>query len=125
MLPQPQILVVDDDPICTRLVTNALRAAHLQARSTESPVAALQLVKDVDFNLVLLDVDMPEMDGFETCRRLRQIPGREKTPVVYVTGHDDFTSRERSAAVGANDLIGKPILPMELAVKVVMHLLKR
>jgi CheY-like chemotaxis protein len=76
------------------------------------------------FDLVLLDIEMPGMDGFELCRRLRLLPGHQKTPVIYVTSHDAFENRAKSVLSGANDLISKPVFPIELAVKAVSHLLK-
>ena len=70
------------------------------------------------------DVEMPVLNGFELCERLRAVPSYEKTPVIFVTIHSDFESRAKSSLSGGDDLIAKPILPMELAAKVVMHLLK-
>lgn len=120
-----QVLVVDDDQLNNRLVVSALQRAHLQARSTSDPLAGLQCLQESRFDLVLLDIEMPGLDGFELCRRLRQLPGYEKTPVIYVTSHSDFESRAASVLSGGNDLIAKPVFPMELAVKAVVHLLKR
>jgi CheY-like chemotaxis protein len=65
------------------------------------------------------------MDGFELCRRLRTLPGYQKTPVIFVTSHSDFESRARSKLSGGDDLISKPVFPMELAVKAVAQLLKQ
>jgi len=120
----PCALVVDDDRLSTRLVVSALRQAQLEARGAESAAVALGLLQEKVYDLVLLDVEMPEMDGFELCKRLRALPGYEKTPVIYVTIHSDFETRARTVLSGGNDLIAKPILPAELAVKAVMHLLK-
>jgi CheY-like chemotaxis protein len=117
-------LVVDDDRLSNRLVVSALRQAQIQARSAESAAIALGLLQEKAYDLVLLDVEMPQMDGFELCKRLRALPGYDKTPVIYVTLHSDFETRARTVLSGGNDLIAKPILPAELAVKVVMHLLK-
>jgi len=117
-------LVVDDDRLSNRLVVSALRQANLQARSTENPAAALGLLQEKPYDLILLDIEMPEMDGFELCKRLRTLPGYDQTPVIYVTLHSDFETRAKTVLSGGNDLIAKPILPAELAVKVVMHLLK-
>jgi len=117
-------LVVDDDRLSNRLVVSALRVAQLQARGAESAATALQLLQEKVYDLVLLDIEMPEMDGIELCKRLRVLPGYEKTPVIYVTLHSDFETRARTVLSGGNDLIAKPILPAELAVKVAMHLLK-
>jgi CheY-like chemotaxis protein len=120
----PTILVVDDDRLTTRMVVTALRNAQLQARGTESPELALQWMKERPYDLVLLDVEMPGMNGFELCQRLRALPGYDKTPVIYVTFHSDFETHSKSQLSGGNDLISKPIVSMELAVKAVMHLLK-
>ena len=73
---------------------------------------------------MLLDVAMPDMDGFELCKQLRRLPEYHKTPIIFVTAHGDFESRAQSVLSGGNDLISKPILPIELAVKAVTHLLK-
>jgi CheY-like chemotaxis protein len=120
-----QALVVDDDPLNNRLVVAALHRAQIQARSTDDPIVGLQWLKENRFDLALLDIEMPGMDGFELCRRLRTLPGYQKIPVIYVTSHSDFESRARSVLSGGNDLISKPVFPMELAVKAVTLLLKR
>jgi CheY-like chemotaxis protein len=118
-------LVVDDDAINNRLVVAALRLAHLEARSTNDPLTGLDLLKQEQFDLVLLDVGMPGMDGFEFCRQLRKLPGCQKTAVIFVTSHGDFQSRVESVLSGGNDLISKPVFPLELSVKAISHLLKR
>ncbi len=119
-----EVLVVDDDPLANRIALAALSRARLTARSVENPLAALELLAKQPFDLVLLDVEMPHMSGFEVCRNLRQLPGYETTPVIYVTSHGDFETRAKSILVGANDLIAKPIFPIELAVKAVGHLIR-
>jgi len=73
---------------------------------------------------VLLDIAMPGMDGFELCQRLRKLPGYQKTPVLYVTANDDFENRAKGVLSGGDDLISKPVFPMDLAVKAVALLLK-
>jgi len=118
------VLVVDDDPLSNRLVVAALLRAHLPAESTESPARALQMLREKHYDLVLLDIEMPGVDGFELCKQMRALPGYQKTPVVYVTAHSDFESRAKSILSGGNDLIAKPVFPMELAVKAVTQLLK-
>jgi DNA-binding response OmpR family regulator len=67
---------------------------------------------------------MPGMSGFELCTRLRTYPTNKRTPVIFVTGLTDFESRARSTLSGGNDLIAKPFLFMELAVKALTHILK-
>jgi CheY-like chemotaxis protein len=118
------VIVVDDDPVSNRLVVWALTQAGVVANSSEDPIRGLKLLQQKQYDLILLDVQMAVMDGFEFCRRARRLPAYAKTPVIYVTVHSDFDTRAQSVLAGGNDLISKPVLPMELSVKVVMHLLK-
>lgn len=120
-----RVLVVDDDPVSNRLVVWALHQAKLEARSVEDPRSALQFLREKHYDLVLLDVELPGMDGFELCTKLRALSGYEQVPVIYVTAHSDFETRAKGALTGGYDLIAKPILPMELAVKVVTVLMKK
>jgi len=116
-------LAVDDDPLNNRLVLAGLRQAHFSAQAVEDPGEALRRLQMFQFGLVLLDIEMPGMDGFELCRRLRQLPGYEKVPVIYVTSHSDFENQSKSVESGGNDFISKPAMPLELAVKAVRRLL--
>lgn len=118
------VLVVDDDPLSNHLAVAALRRAHLSARAADNPLIGLELLKQHQFDLILLDVEMPHMTGFDLCRKLRTLPGYAQTPVVYVTAHNDFASRATSVISGGQDLIAKPVFPIELAVKAVTHLIK-
>lgn len=123
--PAAHVMVVDDDPISNRMVVTSLHRAHLHARSTDDPKAALQWMQEKQYELVVLDVEMPGMNGFEVCRRLRLLPGYHHTPVIYVTAHNHFENRAKSALSGGDELISKPIFPMELAVKAITQLLKK
>lgn len=119
-----EVLAVDDDPLANRITLIALNRTKVNAQAVEDPLAALELLAQKKFDLVLLDVEMPGLNGFELCQRLRELPGYEHTPVIYVTAHSSFESRTRVIGVGGNDLIAKPIFPIELAVKVLMHLIR-
>jgi CheY-like chemotaxis protein len=118
------VLVVDDDAVSNRLVVAAVQRANLLARSAEDPLVALQMLRESHFDLLLLDIEMPEMSGFEFCKLVRTLDGYHKTPVVFATRHDDFDSRKQATLSGGDDLIGKPFFPLELAVKAVTHLLR-
>ena len=123
-MPPANILVVDDEAISRRAVTHALEKAKLKSVNTEDPAAAVELLKKNTYDLVILDVDMPGMNGFELCAKLRTLPAYKKTPVVFVTGLNDFESRANSTMSGGNDFIAKPFLFMELAVKALVFIVR-
>jgi DNA-binding response OmpR family regulator len=118
------IIAVDDDPISLRAVTFALEKAKLKAVGVQDPTKALTLLSEQKFDLVFLDVDMPEMSGFELCTKLRTGQVNKKTPVVFVTNLNDFENRANSTMSGGNDFIGKPFMFIELAVKALLHVLR-
>jgi CheY-like chemotaxis protein len=119
------ILAVDDDPIVCELVKKALLRAQLPCQTITQPKAALDVLREKRFDLVLLDIEMPEMDGMALCRELRAIPLHQKSPVVFVTAVGEFERRQEAGLSGGNDLLAKPFLPMELAVKALTWLLKK
>jgi len=117
-------LVVDDDRVSSQALVNTLRRANLDATAVHDPLLALKRLEQEDFALILLDIQMPELDGFEFCKKVREWPQYSRTPIIFVTGQDDFESRIHSVLSGGNDLIAKPVFPIELLVKVVTHLLR-
>jgi CheY-like chemotaxis protein len=123
-MPPANILVVDDEAISRRAIIYALEKTQLPSVGVDNPNEAFQLLSQKDFDLVFLDVDMPEMTGFELCAKLRQLPHHKKTPVLFVTALNDFESRTNSTMAGGNDFIGKPFLFIELTVKALMHVLR-
>jgi DNA-binding response OmpR family regulator len=120
----PKILVVDDESISRRAVAYALEKAQIPCSTLDSPVKALEQLEKHRFDLIFLDVDMPELTGFDVCTRVRAGTTNKKTPVIFVTGLTDFESRARSTLSGGNDLIAKPFLFMELAVKAITQILR-
>jgi CheY-like chemotaxis protein len=119
---EAHILVVDDEPISRRAVACALEKVRVKCLSVEDPEAGLKLLQENAFDLVFLDVDMPRMNGFEFCQRLRQMPAHENTAVVFVTGLNNLEARAKSMISGGNDFIVKPFLFLELAVKALVCL---
>lgn len=119
-----KILIVEDDPVSRKAAALALTRAQLKAVSLEDPIAACALLQNDAFDLVITDVNMPGMNGFELCEKLRASPRNAKTPVIFVTALDDFPARLRSATSGGDDFIAKPYLPIELAVKARIHWLR-
>jgi DNA-binding response OmpR family regulator len=85
----------------------------------------LQVLRENAFDLVILDVQMPVMDGFALCQKLRELPAHKTTPVIFVTSQTDFETRTKSTASGGNEFIAKPYLFMELALKALISLKKK
>jgi CheY-like chemotaxis protein len=118
------VLVVDDEVISRQAVASALAKAKLASLCVDEPQLALKLLQENHFSLIFLDVEMPGMNGFELCNQLRTLAANKTTPVVFITRLTDFESRGRSVLSGGNDLIAKPFLLMELAVKALSYVLK-
>ncbi|MGD0812246.1 MAG: response regulator [Verrucomicrobiota bacterium] len=118
------VLVVDDEPIARRTISVAMAKSNLRCIAMEDARAALNLMRENPFDLIFLDAEMPGMNGFELCGELRKLPTNKGTPVIFVTSLTKFEVRAQSSLAGANDLIAKPFLMMELAVKALTYLLK-
>ncbi|MGN6555834.1 MAG: response regulator, partial [Verrucomicrobiota bacterium] len=119
------ILVVDDDAVSNRALLLALRRYHLTATSVLDPFAALEKLKQHSYDLALLDINLPGMDGIRLCEQMRRIPSLEKLPVIFITSYMEFEARARAVLRTGDDLIAKPILPIELTLKVISHSLKQ
>jgi CheY-like chemotaxis protein len=76
------------------------------------------------YDIVLLDINMPVMNGFELCETLRRMPQYKEAPIIFITGNGDFQNRAQGILSGGNDLITKPTSPLELVLKTTMHLLQ-
>jgi len=122
-IPPANILVVDDEDLSRRAIVYALEKAQLQSMTVENPSKAIQILSERPFDLILLDVNMPGMTGYELCAKLRALPLHRKTPVVFVTVLSDFDNRASSTIAGGNDFIAKPFLFIELTVKALIHVL--
>lgn len=120
----PLALIVDDEVFSRRSIISGLEKAGIAYVSLDNPIEALAMLQRQRFDLVFLDIDMPEMDGFTLCQQLRRLPDYARTPVVFVTGLNDFQMRARSSLAGGSDIIAKPFLPIELAVKSLTHMFK-
>ncbi|MDY0748365.1 EAL domain-containing protein [Paucibacter sp. R3-3] len=104
---QPKVLLVDDDEVNLLLTAIALRERGFEVTEARSGAEGLSLLAQASPDLIVLDAMMPELDGFETCTRLRDMPGFESTPVLMLTGLDDEASITRAYQVGATDFFVK------------------
>jgi CheY-like chemotaxis protein len=108
------ILIVDDTPIIISVITGLLGGMY-KIRAATSGERALKIAQKLPPpDLILLDVMMPEMDGFEVCQHLKSNPATEKIPVVFVSGYTDKAEKERCLSLGALAFISKPIDPITL-----------
>ena len=103
-----RILVADDDPTMRLLMQEVLQARGFAVSLAEDGLEALAAFGAARYDLVLLDVDMPGLSGFDVCQEIRHGRGQH-IPVILITGHDDVESIERAYACGATDFISKPI----------------
>ena len=124
MVPRAKILVVDDDAVCNLAMVSALKRAHFEPVAVEDPAKVVAIAKSTQFEIVLLDINMPGINGFDLCKSLRAMPQYKETPVIFITANADFTNRTQGILSGGNDLIPKPVSPLELVLKVTMRLLQ-
>lgn len=116
------ILIVDDIPSNIRLIVSILDEHNFSASYAQSGPAAIELCKRVVFDLVLLDVMMPGMDGFEVCNELRSLDGYENVPVIFLTARTDQDSILKGFETGGVDYVTKPFSEKELLVRIQTHL---
>jgi two-component system cell cycle response regulator len=104
-----RVLVVDDNFVNVRLLEELLKSAAYEVTTAMSGDAALEKIAQSRPDIVLLDVMMPGMDGYEVCRRIRQEEKTAQLPVIMVTALDKESDREMALAAGANDFLSKPV----------------
>ena len=112
------VLIVDDSPSARETLLAALDGHGYQLVTAVNGSEALQLANEIRPDVILLDVMMPGMDGFEVCQRIRSMPALAEVPVVLLTALDDHASLLRGLEAGADDFFSKPIERKELLVRV-------
>jgi diguanylate cyclase (GGDEF)-like protein len=117
-----KVLVVDDDRLSAELVDGVLRSAGFVSSYICDPERALAAIEAELPDLIVMDVMMPAIDGFELCRRVRQHPALQFTPIIFVTRKGELEQRVRGLEVGGNDYVAKPFEPQELVARVRSHL---
>jgi DNA-binding NarL/FixJ family response regulator len=116
------VLIVDDSPGTLGFLTEALEREHFTVLVALRGERALTTVQQMRPDLVLMDAVMPELDGFETCRRLKRMPGAGTIPVIFMTGLSDTDHVIRGLEAGGVDYVTKPVVPQELVARVRVHL---
>jgi DNA-binding response OmpR family regulator len=113
-----EVLVVEDEPDIRNLIVLHLVRDGFRCRSAGTGVEALAAVKASPPDLVILDLMLPEMDGLEVCRRLRQEPRTASIPIIMLTAKTDEVDRVLGLELGADDYVAKPFSPKELVARV-------
>lgn len=103
-----RILVIDDEPQMVEMMIRVLNHVGCEAAGAPNGSEGLKLAENGRFDLITLDVDMPGMNGFEVCSRLKRVPQLQQTPVIFITGRFGDEDVQRGREVGAADYITKP-----------------
>ena len=106
---EPSVLIVDDEESIRKVARLTLELAEFSVFEAEDGLKAVELLRELKPDLILLDVMLPGLDGIGVCRELRKMPGREGIPVLMITGLDDIESIIKAYAAGATDFITKPL----------------
>ena len=114
----PRILAVDDDPAILSLITATLRPAGFDVRALSDPREFWNAIQDARPDLILLDYDMPHINGLELCRVVRADARWHALPIVFLTARKDTATVTGAFDAGADDFAGKPIIPAELLARV-------
>jgi PAS domain S-box-containing protein len=122
MIDAGTILVVDDEPESLTLLTDVLRRAGYQVRPADEGQLALESVQAKVPDLILLDIRMPGMDGFQVCRQLKARKESRGIPLIFISAADELEERVEGLRLGAVDFISKPFRSEELLARVATHL---
>ena len=109
-------LVIEDDPVSAKLIETALRTENIVFEPTDRGEEGIELAKLYDFDIIILDLRLPDIDGYEVVRRLRA--SRVQTPVLILSGRSDTTDKVRGLTNGADDYLTKPFNKAEMLARI-------
>ena len=110
-----RLLITDDDPAILGLIRAILEPEGFEIAEAHNGIEAVEAVEHSDFDLLILDIMMPEMDGLEACRRIRQF---SDVPIIFLSAHGSIPTAVSAVQKGAVDFLEKPIEPAELIAKI-------
>jgi DNA-binding response OmpR family regulator len=114
----PRIMVVDDDPDTLTILSRHIRREGLAVIEASSGDECLRLARQDPPDVILLDLMMPEMDGFAVCRALRASSATAEIPIIMLTARDDVETRAEGMELGVSDYLAKPVVRRELAERI-------
>ena len=116
------ILIVDDDPVILKVMADILNHQGYITRTTENGAEALQIAQNNLIDLVILDVLMPEMDGYTVCQQFKSDASLQDIPIIFLSAIDDLVDKVKGFQVGGVDYIIKPFAMEELLARIATHL---
>lgn len=119
---RPRILIVDDDSDFTQIISSMLVSHGMLIRSLHEPSDLMHVLQEFTPDLILLDVMMPVINGFDLCRQLRSTPRWQDIPIVFLTAHSGVDARINAFDSGADDYLPKPVIEMELVARLKLRL---
>ncbi|MCD4673061.1 MAG: response regulator [Anaerolineaceae bacterium] len=113
-----RILAIDDNRVNLKVVSASLEKGGYKVGTAQSGPEALKIVNEFHPDLILLDINMPDMDGYEVCRRMRKMPDVAGTPIIMLTANDTLEEKIKGFEAGADDYLTKPFQPAELIARI-------
>lgn len=114
----PRIMVVDDDPDTVSILARHLQREGFAAIEAISGAECLRIAQERPVDIILLDLMMPDMDGFAVCRALKENPRTAEIPVIMITARDDLDARAEGIRLGVSDFLAKPVFRRQLASRI-------
>lgn len=121
MILERKVLIIEDDRAIAELERDYLEASDFSVDIADDGVSGLEAAFNVDYSLVLIDLMLPGMDGFEICRKLRSV---KDIPILIVSARKDDVDKIRAFGLGSDDYVVKPFSPSELVARVKAHILR-
>jgi DNA-binding response OmpR family regulator len=113
-----RIMVVDDDPDTVSILAHHLEREGFIAIQAVSGAECLRIAHEHEFDIILLDLMMPDMDGFDVCRALKDDPHTAEIPIIMITARDDLDARAEGIRLGVSDFLAKPVFRRQLASRI-------
>jgi putative two-component system response regulator len=115
------ILIVDDMPMNIQVAMNILKNQGYKMLFAQSGEMAFNIIEDNNIDLILLDIMMPDLNGFEVCKKLKKDEQTKNIPIIFLSGKDSSADIEKAYEVGGSDYVIKPFINIELIQKVSTH----
>jgi DNA-binding response OmpR family regulator len=112
------IMVVDDDPDTSLILVRHLEREGFVPIAANSGAECLRLVHENPIDVILLDLMMPDMDGFQICKALKEDPATTEIPIILITARDDMEARAEGMRLGVGDFVAKPFTRRQLAARI-------